>query len=140
MNPDPFPYGNSPVIRGLILLRLYIVPVIYRYKLGTPIFWRTVVNVLPWNRLHKLRDIVDTMYDTSFDLFNEKKQALANNEAEFKTNRKDLMSVLSPYLRFAFAFRSADLLLVHANSKASDEDRLPDDQVLAQISQVSPSF
>ncbi|KAJ2930386.1 hypothetical protein H1R20_g6714, partial [Candolleomyces eurysporus] len=96
----------GPVIRGLILLRLYIVPVIYKYKLGTPSFWRTLVNILPWNRLHKLRDIVDTMYDTSFDLFNEKKQALANDEAGFKTTRKDLMSVL-----------------IHANSKASEEDR-----------------
>ncbi|RXW23124.1 hypothetical protein EST38_g2751 [Candolleomyces aberdarensis] len=91
----------GPVIRGMILLRLYIVPKIYEYKLGTPRFWRTLVNILPWNRLHKLRDIVDTMYDTSFELFNEKKKALVNDEAAFKTNRKDLMSVLSSTFTFA---------------------------------------
>jgi hypothetical protein len=77
---------------------------IYKYKLGTPRFWRTFVNVLPWNRLHKLRDIVDTMYDISFELFNEKKQALVNDESSFKNKHKDLMSVLSSYLRFASAF------------------------------------
>jgi hypothetical protein len=77
---------------------------IYEYKLGTPRIWRTVINVLPWNRLHKLRDIVDTMYDTSFELFNEKKQALVNDEASFKNKHKDLMSVLSSYLRLACTF------------------------------------
>ncbi|KAJ2915623.1 hypothetical protein MD484_g4784, partial [Candolleomyces efflorescens] len=87
----------GPVIRGLIILRLYVVPKIYQYKLGNERFWRTVVNVLPWNRLHKLRDIVDTMYDTSLELFNEKKQALARDEASFKDKHQDLMSVLTTH-------------------------------------------
>lgn len=120
----------------MILLRLYVVPFIHEYKLGTSHFWRKVVNLLPWNNLHKLRDIVDTMHETSVELFNDKKKALANDENAFKTDRKDLMSVLSSFLPVV-PLSLLTSFLVHANSKASEEDKLPDDQVLAQISRVS---
>ncbi|KAJ2915621.1 hypothetical protein MD484_g4782, partial [Candolleomyces efflorescens] len=106
----------GPVTGGLVLFRLYILPLIYEYNLGTPQFWRKVVSILPWKRLQKVQDIMDTMHETAVDVFNEKKEALSSDEAAFQSDRKDFMSVL-----------------MHANSKASEAERLPDDQVLAQI-------
>jgi hypothetical protein len=54
-----------------------------------------MVDILPWKTLHSIRDIIDTMHETALSVFNEKKEALVNDEGAFKNTRKDLMSVLS---------------------------------------------
>ncbi|RXW23123.1 hypothetical protein EST38_g2750 [Candolleomyces aberdarensis] len=110
----------SPVSRPFFLFQLYVLPLITEHNLGTPRFWRRLVDILPSKTLHSLRDIVDTMHETALNVFNEKKEALANDEDTFKTTRKDIMSAL-----------------MHANSKASEEEKLPDNQVLAQITESS---
>ncbi|KAJ2930402.1 hypothetical protein H1R20_g6713, partial [Candolleomyces eurysporus] len=111
----------SPVSRPFFLFQLYVLPLITEHNLGTPRFWRRLVDILPIKALHTLRDIVDTMHETALGVFNEKKEALADDEDTFKATRKDIMSAL-----------------MHANSKASEEEKLPDNQVLAQITQVLP--
>ena len=86
---------------------------------------------------------MDTMHQTAVGLFNEKKEALSTDEAAFQNSRKDFISVLSGHLRSVCCSTcSIDFgsLLVHANSKVSEEERLPDDQVLAQITQVISDF
>ncbi|KAF6762423.1 cytochrome P450 [Ephemerocybe angulata] len=65
--------------------------------------------------LHKMRDLVDVMQETSVKIFESKKKALVENGSE--ESQKDFLSIL-----------------MRENAKASEEDKLPDDQVVAQIS------
>jgi hypothetical protein len=69
-------------------------------KIGTPKFRRFVMNLLPWKDLHKMRDIVDVLTNTSAEIFEEKKKALEKgDEAVSKQidEGNDIMSILSAY-------------------------------------------
>jgi hypothetical protein len=69
-------------------------------KIGTPKFRRFVMNLLPWKNLHKMRDVIDVLSNTSAEIFEEKKKALEKGD---KTVTKqfdegnDIMSILSAY-------------------------------------------
>ncbi|KAJ2915637.1 hypothetical protein MD484_g4757, partial [Candolleomyces efflorescens] len=91
-------------------------------NIGTPKFRRAVVNLIPWGQLHRARDMVDVMHDTSVEIFEKTKQSLKEGgELSSRHGRgKDIMSVL-----------------VKANMAASEEDRLPENELLAQISTLT---
>ncbi|KAF5336055.1 hypothetical protein D9611_006270 [Ephemerocybe angulata] len=118
------PYATSvrhyfPAIHDTLLtaVRLFIFP--YVHNLGSPRFQRAVVDAFPSRRLHHLRDLVDTMHNTSVEIFESAKQAMNDDQELLKRigGGKDLMSVL-----------------LRENMKASVEDRLSDEELLAQIS------
>ena len=55
------------------------------------------MNILPWPKLHKMRNIVDTMHNTSVEIFEAKKRALENGEPPIEGNPwdgKDIISLL----------------------------------------------
>jgi hypothetical protein len=57
-----------------------------------------MVNLLPWKDLHDLRDIVDTMYKTSVEIFELKKRAMIDEDEAVATQiglGKDILSTLS---------------------------------------------
>ncbi|KAF9466558.1 cytochrome P450 [Collybia nuda] len=120
---DSHPYSNSvkqlvPTVSELLIPRTYLLSSLV--KIGTPRFRRLIVDVLPWKSLQKLRDIVDIMHNTSTEIFEEKKKALEEgNEAVLKQvgRGKDILSIL-----------------MRANIVASEEDKLPDREVLGQMS------
>lgn len=65
-----------------------------------------MVNLLPWKNLHDLRDIVDTMYKTSVEIFESKKRAMMEGDDAVATQigrGKDLLSTLSTRI-FAFLY------------------------------------
>lgn len=67
-------------------------------KIGTPAFRRFMVDICPWKALHEARDIVDIMYETSLEIYAEKKQALADGDEALSVKvgqGKDIMSILS---------------------------------------------
>ena len=70
-------------------------------KLGPPKFRRFLVDLLPFKSVRRLRDIVDLMYKTSVEIFEEKKRALREGD-EAVANQigggKDIMSILSTCL------------------------------------------
>ncbi|KAJ2930397.1 hypothetical protein H1R20_g6706, partial [Candolleomyces eurysporus] len=107
----------GPVGRKLLLFRAFIMPIVYKWDFGVPGFYRFLLGVFPSKSLHKLRDITDTMHSISLQLFNDKKEALAKGSGTFKNDHKDILSIL-----------------MEANAKASNEDQLPDNEVIAQIS------
>ncbi|KAF6762398.1 cytochrome P450 [Ephemerocybe angulata] len=105
----------GPTGRNLILFRQLVLTKVYKYNLGTPRIRRFFTGLLPIKSLHKMRDLVDVMQDTSVKIFESKKKALVENGPD--ESQKDFLSIL-----------------MRENAKASEEDRLPDDQVIAQIS------
>ncbi|KAJ2912873.1 hypothetical protein MD484_g7526, partial [Candolleomyces efflorescens] len=108
---------GRPVGKNLLLFRTFVMPIVYKYNLGTPALQRFLIDIMPSAPLKKLREISDTMHYHSLKLVNEKKEALAKGSGDFKNDHKDILSIL-----------------IEENSKAADEDRLPDNEVIAQIS------
>ncbi|TEB26346.1 cytochrome P450 [Coprinellus micaceus] len=100
---------------GLVAARNLIFP--YVYNLGTPRFQRAVVNALPWKKLHELRDMVDLTHKTSLEILEATRRAVGNggNKEERIAGGKDIMTFM-------------------ANMEASQEDRLPEDELIALIS------
>jgi hypothetical protein len=70
------------------------------YDLGPAWLQRWFVNILPWPKLHKMRDIVDIMHSSSVGIFNAKKRALENGEPPVEGNPwdgKDIISLLRKF-------------------------------------------
>ncbi|KAG6915250.1 hypothetical protein DXG01_012524 [Tephrocybe rancida] len=117
----PHPYSEaskafSSAFVKLLILRDFLLPTLV--KIGTPQFRRWAVDHIPMKNLHIVRDVVDTWDRTTVEIFEGKKRALAEGDealAKQVGQAKDLMSIL-----------------MKANMKASDEDRLPDSEVLGQ--------
>ncbi|KIJ63847.1 hypothetical protein HYDPIDRAFT_29197 [Hydnomerulius pinastri MD-312] len=91
----------------------------YLIKLGPASFRRFVVNNSPWKDVQEISRIVDIMDKTSIEVFEAKKKALAEGDEAVMQQvgqGKDIMSIL-----------------LRANMTASEEDRLPDSELLGQM-------
>ncbi|KAF9230507.1 cytochrome P450 [Melanogaster broomeanus] len=91
----------------------------YVVKIGSPKFRRYLAEIVPWKDLHELLRVVDLMDKTSIAIFEAKKKALLMGDVavlEQVGRGKDIMSVL-----------------LKANMAASEEDRIPDDELIAQM-------
>lgn len=121
-NSEPHPYSVAmrdyvPILSSLVFYREYILATLM--KIGSPRFQRFVVDIIPWKKIHQLRDMVDAMHQTSLDIFEAKKKALEKGEGAFEARGggKDIMSIL-----------------MKANSEATSAERLPEEEIIAQIS------
>jgi cytochrome P450 len=89
------------------------------YQLGSATFRRFVVDAIPWKALHEARDLVDLMARTSWEIYEEKKKALADGDEALITKvgqGKDIMSIL-----------------MRANMSASKEESLTEVELLGQM-------
>ena len=79
--------------------RMYVMPIVYKYKLGTPRIQRFLLSMTPLKALHKLRDMSDVMHNTSLEVFNSAKQKAMSGEGveDSKAGHKDLLTILSKY-------------------------------------------
>ncbi|KAL1678913.1 cytochrome P450 [Schizophyllum commune] len=115
------PYSSSikelaQAVFKLIFWRTYVLPEVY--KLGPAWFRRAFVDFIPWRSLHDIRDKVDLIWNSSKEVYTQKKAALlAGDEAVSQqiSQGKDIMS-----------------LLIRANVKA--EDPLDEDELVGQMS------
>lgn len=107
----------GPLGRSLIPFRQIVLPFFYKYKIGTPRIQRLLVGLFPMKKLHQMRDVVDVMHQTARSIFDSRKKALEDGSAA--GDHHDVLSIL-----------------MSENAKASLEDKLPDGEVIAQISQV----
>nr|F1SY85.1 RecName: Full=Cytochrome P450 monooxygenase 91; Flags: Precursor [Postia placenta Mad-698-R]BAK09429.1 cytochrome P450 [Postia placenta] len=101
-------------------LRLYRPLLPIALKIGTPAIRRRILKLIPSTRLQRMREISDAIDAHSKRIFEEKKQALARgDEAVLKQvgAGKDILS-----------------RLMQANMTASEEDRLPENELLGQMS------
>ncbi|KAI0368653.1 cytochrome P450 [Pilatotrama ljubarskyi] len=90
------------------------------HYLGPPWFRRMLLDLVPHKGVQRLKNIVDIMHSRSVELYRERKAAAMRGEESLSQNiaeGKDIMSVL-----------------LKANLQASEEDKLPDEEVLAQMS------
>ncbi|KAH9857460.1 cytochrome P450 [Lenzites betulinus] len=89
-------------------------------KIGSATFRRKVVEMVPLAPLKRMTHISDVIQESSVGIYNEKKAALEAGDEALKQRvgeGKDIISVL-----------------LRANLVASEEDRLPVDEVIAQVS------
>lgn len=130
---------HRPTVCTLLPMR-QLLP--YLPKIGSAAFRRFLLKLIPRPDLLKMISIVDTLYSTSKGVFHGKKAALAEGKdvtAQDVDGRKDLISVLCkshclysqcPETRMDNESCSP----VKANETASEDDRLTDEEVLAQMS------
>ena len=75
--------------------RFFVLP--WAHKIGSPGFQRFIVSLLPWKDLHDIRDIIDTMHNTSMEIIEAKKRALLAGDDALESEvgkGKDIISVL----------------------------------------------
>ncbi|CAA7267173.1 unnamed protein product [Cyclocybe aegerita] len=122
----PHPYSAAakrlvPVSFKMLFPRTYLLATLV--KIGTPNFRRFLVDLIPWKALHDLRDIVDVLHDTSVEIIESKKKALAEGD-ESVANQigqgKDILSIL-----------------LKANMTASEADKLSEAEMLGQMSTLT---
>jgi hypothetical protein len=86
----------------MIFFRNYLLTTLV--KLGPPKFRRFFVDLLPFKNARRMRDIVDTIHNTSVNILETKKRAL-NEGDEGLTKQagqgKDIISVLSLCIRLS---------------------------------------
>ncbi|KAG2130367.1 cytochrome P450 [Suillus clintonianus] len=118
VNPYSIAVKNLlPSIYKLSVVRQFLPLLI---NVGTPNLRRFVVKIFPWKAVKEISDIVDVMHKTSMEVFEEKKRAISEGDDAVLHQvgeGKDIMSIL-----------------LRANMDASAEDRLPDSELVAQMS------
>jgi hypothetical protein len=97
-----------------------------------------VVDHLPFKSITQLRDVVDVMHNTSVGIYDAKKRALEEGDETVKGQSeggRDIMSLLSTFDCNISPVVACQRLvpLVMANMAASEEDKLPDAEVLGQV-------
>ncbi|KAJ3517338.1 hypothetical protein NLJ89_g559 [Agrocybe chaxingu] len=111
----------SPLSFSMIFPRMYLSSVIVR--LGPPKFRRFLVDIIPWKTMHRLRDVVDVLHNTSVEIFESKKKALEEGDEAVNAQLSQGNDILSTLMR--------------ANMDASKEDKLADNEVLGQMSTLT---
>ena len=138
----PFCTAASPQMMKTVFPRLFLPWVIH---IGSPEFGGRMIDLLPFKSVQRLMEISDIMHERSLLIFNQKKNALEKGDDVLKeqiAKGRDLMSILREFLfRSAYACSSliAIVLLlltstVRENLRVSEEDRLPDAELIGQVS------
>ena len=131
------PSLSSPYTTKLVVPLMFL-PLIS--SITTPSFRRRVVEKLPFKSAQHVREIIDDLYATSQLVFNAKKSALTGGDEKMKhdvSEGRDIMSVLCEYGRpqwYMSRFLNTRFATVKANMAACEGDRLPDDELIAQMS------
>ena len=99
-------------------------------RLGPTWFRRWVVDHLPFKQVQDLKHVVDVLYDTSTQIIEDKKAALEKGELSVG---KDIISILCTGATILPLTALTMSCLVKANMTASEEDRLPDEQIKGQM-------
>jgi hypothetical protein len=85
----------SEVSRRLVFARFYLLPTLS--KIGTRKFQNFVVRLLPWKGMRDMVALVDSMHNTSVDIINSRKMALAEGKEAMDRQvgrGKDIISIL----------------------------------------------
>ncbi|TFK22368.1 cytochrome P450 [Coprinopsis marcescibilis] len=108
----------AQVLNTFTVSRFLVLPLVH--KLGPPKFRRFIVDAVPWKRLHRLRDIIDTIHNTCVGVFESKKAAIERGEPPIAGNPWDGKDIIS--------------LLLKGNMAATESERITDEEIAAQLS------
>lgn len=100
-----------------------------------------LASYMPLANMQKVRKIVEKMDGQTRQIYYEKKTALEKGDeavAQQIGEGKDIMSILSNASPSMCGAHRSNGCVVKANMKAGDEDKLPEDEVLGQMSYVFP--
>lgn len=95
-----------------------------------------LIDLVPNKGIQELKATVDTAWTRSIEIYNEKRLALLAGDEALKRQvgeGKDIMSVLCTCM-FSSKRAATDMVTVRANLEAAPEDRLPEEEVIAQMS------
>lgn len=123
LGPKSTPNEYSEAVKEFapLMFKLQIPRMLLPYivKLGPPRFRRFLVKLIPSANVQKARELSDIMYNTSVKIYEPKKQALERGDeaiVEQVGRGKDAMSIL-----------------LKANMAASEKDRLPENELIGQM-------
>ncbi|KAH9485688.1 Cytochrome P450 monooxygenase 91 [Psilocybe cubensis] len=108
-------------MQGDEFVRDWVMPRLTR--IGTPAFRKFLVDLMPFEAIAGMKEIVNVLHDTSVLIFETKKKALAEGD-EAVQNQITFTIFVNP-------------LSMKRNVLASDEDKLSDEEVLAQITSLT---
>ena len=107
-------------------------------KIGTPAFRSWIVDHFPSERLRLIKNISDTIHSESIEILRDKRTAIQSGDQAMidKVGEgKDIMSILCKLLQLhATRILTSQYFVVRENMKASEADRLPEAQVIGQMS------
>ncbi|CCL99751.1 uncharacterized protein FIBRA_01773 [Fibroporia radiculosa] len=115
-------YGNAvkDLFPNLQPLSMFVPLVPLIGNIGPAWFRRSVTSLMPYRKIQRVISIVDTMNKRSSEIFNARKEAIRQgDDASLQQvgGGKDIMS-----------------LFIKANAATSEGDRLPDEELVAQMS------
>lgn len=110
-------------------------------KLGSPPFRRWVLdNLLPIAKIQRLKVLSDTIKARAKEVIAQKRLALQSGEEAVLQQigeGKDVISILCTYpSNFLFVILLMTMIIVRANMKASESERLDEDELAAQTTFV----
>lgn len=106
-----------PVLFKTAHLRKYLLPTLMKF--GPASFRGFLVRLLPSKNIRQLCNIIDVMHNTSVEILESKRRALEEGSEIMEKQiggGKDIISIL-----------------IKANMEASEKDKMPDSEVLAQM-------
>ncbi|CAA7266959.1 unnamed protein product [Cyclocybe aegerita] len=109
------------VAEASALMRNPLVP--YIARMGPPRFRRFLVDWLPIKQIHRVRNIVDTLHNTSVEIYEAKKQALEQGDAALAAQSGGGKDIITN--------------LMKANLRTSDDDKLSEKEILGQITSLT---
>jgi hypothetical protein len=124
---------RSSVTPSAIQIKI-ILPIILR--LGTPHFRRFLVENSPLKSIKDVKALADIFHNTSVEIYEAKKHAFQQGNEELAAQieeGKDVISILSTPIYFPSSQVLTKFSLVRANMMASEEEKLSDKELLAQI-------
>ncbi|KAH6887849.1 cytochrome P450 [Coprinopsis sp. MPI-PUGE-AT-0042] len=105
----------SPLFWKTAILQAIVLPVVHKWNLGGRAFQRWVMGNLTWGSLRTMKRIVDIMDDTSQDIYQRRKKVLETGGV-LDGSGKDILTIL-----------------MRSNMESSEQDKLPDHEIIAQI-------
>ncbi|KAI0764992.1 cytochrome P450 [Fomes fomentarius] len=118
--PDEFATAVKEFFPQLVKSMIIRMVLPFVSTIGPPAFRRRVVEMIPNEDVQRMREISDIMHEQSVLIYNQKKEALQKGDEALKHQigeGRDIMSIL-----------------LKANTLASEQDKLPDDELIGQVS------
>lgn len=131
INVLPRPAQSKTGAWRLVFMYSHLIPLSNKIK-------GYLVDLVPNRGIKELKASTDTVWKRSTEVYNEKRKALLAGDEALKSQvgeGQDILSVLRACFRLMQA-AFTDEIIVRANLEAAPEDRLPEEEVIAQMSYV----
>ncbi|KAJ3550676.1 hypothetical protein NMY22_g309 [Coprinellus aureogranulatus] len=130
---------NDPLILGSRAILGHLTP-----YMGTRSFQRWAIEMLPWPKLREAKAMSDLIWNTSKEILENTKKCLAEG-VESDTSGfggcRDILSIFGGFPsgspRNPRPMLSSRSIPVKANMDAPEEDKLPEDEIMGQVSSIT---